>query len=167
MKLVTYPDHILKKVAKPVTEFGIWDDVIDEMTKIMIEKKGYGLAANQAGLDINLFIMYPYEGMSPRSYFNCEIVETFGEKIKMQEACLSLPNVSHEILRYNQVSIKYQDRNGNFVEQVLPVGITSQCAQHEIQHLKGMLYVDNLDMIKKTRVLKQYSRINFGSSKCT
>ena len=166
MKLVTYPNHILKKTSKTVTEFGIWDDVIDQMTSIMMEKKGYGLAANQVGLDINLFIMYPDKDTVPKAYFNCEVVQVFGEPIKMQEACLSLPNVGHEISRYNQVAIHYNDKDGKRISEILPEGIASQCAQHEIQHLQGMLYVDNLDMIKKARVLKQYSRINFGKSKC-
>ena len=166
MKLVTYPNPILKKTAKPVTEFGIWDDVIDQMIKMMFVNRGVGLAANQFGSDLNLFVMYPDKDMPPKAYFNCNIVQTFGVPIKMQEGCLSLPGVGHEILRYNQVAIKYNDKDGNLITELLPEGIVSQCAQHEIQHLQGMLYVDNLDMIKKGRVLKQYSRINFGKSKC-
>lgn len=166
MKLVTHPNPILKKKAKTVEEFGIWDDVIDQMTKLMVEYKGYGLAANQVGLDIDLFIMYPDKDMAPKAYFNAKIARVFGEKIPMREGCLSLPNVGHDVSRYNQVVIHYQDKDGNLFADLLPEGITSQCAQHETQHLMGMLYVDNLDMIKKTRVLKQYSRINFGKSKC-
>lgn len=166
MKLVTYPNPILKKTAKTVTEFGIWDDVIAQMTEVMIEKKGYGLAANQVGLDIDLFIMYQDKDFPIKAYFNCSVVQVLGEKIKMQEACLSLPNVGHEVLRHNQVAVQYNDKDGNLIVETLPEGIASQCAQHETQHLQGKLYVDNLDMIKKERVLKQYSRINFGSSKC-
>jgi peptide deformylase len=166
MKLVTYPSPILHKKAKDVDQFGIWDETIDQMIKIMEEKKGYGLAANQVGLDMNLFIMYPDKGFAPRAYLNCVITRRLGEPIKMQEGCLSLPNVGHEILRYNQVAIAYNDKNGTLHMETLPEGVVSQCAQHEVQHLQGMLYVDNLDMIKKGRVLKQYSRINFGKSKC-
>ena len=167
LKLITYPNPILKKSTIPVTEFGsVWDPIIDQMIKIMIEKKGYGLAANQVGLGMNLFIMYPDKGLPPKAYFNCKITKLFGEPIKMQEGCLSLPGVGHEILRYNQVEIDYDDKDGNQIKEMLPEGVPSQCAQHEIQHLQGMLYVDNLNMIKKGRVLKQYSRINFGKSKC-
>lgn len=166
MKIVTYPNPILKVSAKTITEFGIWSDTIDQMVKLMIEKKGYGLAANQVGLGANLFVMYPGKDLEPKAYFNCKIIQVFDEPIKMQEACLSLPGVGHEISRYNQVSVEYNGKDGNLIVETLPEGITSQCAQHEIQHLQGLLYVDNLDMIKRGRVLKQYSRMNFGKSKC-
>lgn len=166
MKLVTYPNPILRNTAKIVTEFGIWQNTIDQMIKIMIENKGYGLAANQVGLDIDMFVMYPDKDIPPKAYFNCDIRHLLGDPIKMQEGCLSLPNVSHEIVRYNQVTVQYFDKDGNFIVEELPEGIASQCAQHEVQHLQGILYVDNLDMIKKARVLKQYGRINFGKSKC-
>lgn len=166
MKLVTYPSPILKKPAKLVTEFGIWNETIDQMIKVMVENKGYGLAANQVGLDIDLFVMYPDKEAFPKAYFNCQIRHLIGNPIKMQEGCLSLPNVGHEILRYPQVTVQYYDKDGKFTVDDLPEGITSQCAQHEVQHLQGILYIDNLDMIKKGRVLKQYSRINFGKSKC-
>lgn len=166
MKLVTYPSPILKKPAKLVTEFGIWNETIDQMIKVMVENKGYGLAANQVGLDIDLFVMYPDKEAFPKAYFNCQIIHLIGNPIKMQEGCLSLPNVGHEILRYPKVTVQYHDKDGKFTVDDLPEGIASQCAQHEVQHLQGILYIDNLDMIKKGRVLKQYSRINFGKSKC-
>lgn len=166
MKLITYPNPILKKKTKDVTEFGIWDETINQMIALMVEKKGHGLAANQVGLDMNMFIMYPAKNELPQAYFNCKIKEQYGDLTKMRESCLSLPDVGEEINRYNQIVIEYQDRNGNKVVDILPEGIYSQCAQHEMDHLKGLLYIDHLDMIKKERVIKKYSRLHFGSSKC-
>ena len=167
MKLITYPNPILKKKTKEVTEFGIWSDTINQMIAIMVEKKGYGLAANQVGLDANFFIMYPDKDLPPKSYFNCTIKETVGDLEKMRESCLSLPDVSEDISRYKQITIEYQDKDGNKLTETLPEGIASQCAQHEMDHLKGLLYIDHLDMIKKERIIKKYNRLKFGSSKCT
>ena len=167
MKIVTYPSLILKKTARSVTEFGIWSDVIDQMVKLMVENKGVGLAANQVGLDIDLFVMQVDKEMPPKAYFNCQIRHLIGEPTKMQEACLSLPSVGHEITRYPEVVVQYYDKDGKFIVEDIPKGLASQCAQHEMDHLKGILYIDHLDMIKKGRIIKQYSRINFGKSKCT
>ena len=103
--------------------------------QLMIKEKGIGLAANQAGHDIRLFVMYV-----DREAFHCfnpEILEYSDEKVSFKEGCLSFPDQNCTILRPKQVLARFANANGQVQDRWFD-GIAARCYQHELDHLDGI-----------------------------
>lgn len=124
----------------------------------MKEAKGIGLAANQIGVSQAVCITDLEPGQEPKAYINPEITES-SDPISFDEACLSIPGVSEKTTRFNKVKVKYQNRFGEYVEEQLE-GIKAIAIQHEVDHLNGKLYIDQLSRLKKQLLAKQYQKRN-------
>ncbi len=96
MEVVHYGDPILRKKCKPVEDYKKLSGLIDDMFDTMYEENGIGLAANQVGVDLNLFIIdisdIEEEGESIHVFINGEIIESSGESW-FEEGCLSIPDI--------------------------------------------------------------------------
>jgi peptide deformylase len=140
MKLIVYPDPILRKKTKRVVRFDAsLRKLAQNMLSLMIENNGMGLAANQAGIDKSLFVCI----LNQKSYviINPSILKEEGEQIGT-EYCLSFPNIGKEVKRPNKILLRYQDLNGK--PQNLSVeGIHARCIIHEYEHLQGILMIDH------------------------
>lgn len=150
-------EAVLRKPTEKVTDFSGLGDLIKEMTEIMREEKGIGLAANQAGVSKSVCIIDITQGTNPVEIFiNPEIVSG-SDLIDFEEGCLSIPGISAVTKRYSKVKVKYKDIAGNDREEDMD-GLRAVAIQHEVDHLNGKLYVDSLSRLKRDIALKKYKK---------
>lgn len=143
-KVVYEGDDVLRKKAKPVTEFNEKiGTLIDDMYETMEEYDGVGLAAPQVGILRRVVVIDTSTEDEPMRYelINPEIVETEGE-VDGSEGCLSVPGKTGMVVRPQRVRVKAFDRNGDEVE-VVGEGLLARALCHEVDHLNGILFVDN------------------------
>jgi peptide deformylase len=133
------------------------------MNEIMINSNGIGLAAIQVNHPKQALVLnIPLEdGEQPAEnlieIINPNIVSKDGET-SYQEGCLSVPGFYEDIKRYENVTIEYQDRDGN--DKVLEAnGLLSIAIQHEIDHLNGILFIDKLSYSRRKKFEKEYKQL--------
>jgi peptide deformylase len=150
---VKYPDDILKQ---PCFEVITFDEklhaILDEMAELMKAEKGLGLAANQAGYRVRAFVMVDQKG-KVWEFVNPEITEKEGF-IQINEGCLSAPGVFVQVPRAQTVTIKAQDRSGQEFTVVCQ-DVEAVCAQHEIDHLDGIFYLEKTSRNQRRLAMKQ------------
>eukprot|EP01155_Anaeramoeba_flamelloides_P024836 Anaeramoba_flamelloidesa811322_88.p3 GENE.a811322_88~~a811322_88.p3 ORF type:complete len:172 (+),score=17.38 a811322_88:1941-2456(+) len=162
-EVLTYPNPILRKKSVDVTEFNEeLHTLLDDMYDTMIEKGGVGLAAVQIGVLQNILIInIPDEDdiqdkENLIEAINPVIVHKEGD-IVFKEGCLSVPGFHEEVTRYNKVTVEYQDRDGNKhsqdAEEFLAVAW-----QHEIEHLRGHVFIEKLSYLKRKKFEKEYKK---------
>lgn len=155
-KILIFPDPKLRKVAKKITVFDkSLVNLADKMLKTMYEADGIGLAATQIDVHVRLVVMdLSEERDNPRVFVNPEYDILDKSPFTYEEGCLSIPGFNEEISRPSKILLKWQDLKGDF-HQEEPEGIFNVCAQHEIDHLNGKLFVDYLSSIKRDRIRKK------------
>ncbi len=156
--IVTYNDSVLRQDAKPVKENSEeLQQLIDDMFETMYNSNGVGLAAPQIGKSIRLFVvdtdvmteeLEEEENVGPLVFINPEIVKTDGNEIKMEEGCLSIPDVRDDVNRPEMVEVSYLDRNFN-KHLIRTEGWLSRVIQHEYDHLKGVLFLDHISAFRR------------------
>jgi peptide deformylase len=157
--IVTAPDSILLRVAKPVTEFDIeLSNLIEDMIHLMFDFQGVGIAAPQVGDSLRLIVFMPLVHntdypMPPRVLINPVIYDYSKNYIEDWEGCLSLPGQMVKIFRPLWVDVHAQDEDGNEFEERFEY-LAARIVQHEINHLDGVLidkYIshNNLKLIAK------------------
>jgi peptide deformylase len=156
LKILIFPDPKLRKVAKKIDKFDKSLEMLSKnMLKTMYEAEGIGLAATQVDIHIRLVVMdLSEERNEPRVFVNPEYTILDKSLFTYEEGCLSIPGFNEEISRPSKILLKWQDLQGNFHEEK-PDGIFTVCAQHEIDHLDGKLFVDYLSPIKRDRIRKK------------
>lgn len=161
MSIVYYPEEILLNPTSEVNleEYGFENlkKLKDEMVSEMISLQGIGLAANQIGYDKRIFVMYlPQSSASHQSIMlvNPKIIRSGKDKISIKEGCLSFPDVQVEKQRNKIVTVQYFDENGVAQERVFK-GIEAVCVQHEIDHLDGKTFIDDLSMEEKHKIIEK------------
>ena len=156
LKILIFPDPKLRKVAKKIDKFDKSLEILARnMLTTMYEAEGIGLAATQVDVHIRLVVMdLSEERNEPRVFVNPEYTILDKSPFTYEEGCLSIPGFNEEISRPSKIILKWQDLQGNFHEDQ-PDGIFTVCAQHEIDHLDGKLFVDYLSPIKRDRIRKK------------
>ena len=156
LKILIFPDPKLRKVAKKIYKFDKSLEMLSKnMLQTMYEAEGIGLAATQVDIHIRLVVMdLSEERNEPRVFVNPEYTILDKSPFTYEEGCLSIPGFNEEISRPSKILLKWQDLQGNFHEEK-PDGIFTVCAQHEIDHLGGKLFVDYLSPIKRDRIRKK------------
>ena len=156
LKILIFPDPKLRKVAKKIDKFDKSLEMLAQnMLLTMYEAEGIGLAATQIDVHIRLVVMdLSEERNEPRVFVNPEYTILDKSPFTYEEGCLSIPGFNEEISRPSKILLKWQDLQGNFHED-RPDGIFTVCAQHEIDHLDGKLFVDYLSPIKRDRIRKK------------
>ncbi|MCD6400156.1 peptide deformylase [candidate division WOR-3 bacterium] len=152
-----FPDAMLKEKVPEVTEFGKeLEKVSKKMLRVMEEADGIGLAANQIGYLLKMFVAkLPDE--KPIIMVNPMIIEADGED-EMEEGCLSVPGIGVEIQRATRLYLKGFNTNGKEIEYELK-GLIARVAQHEIDHLNGILIVDYLSGKEFFRFQMEYEKM--------
>lgn len=121
-------------------------NLISEMLKTCASSNGVGLAANQVGKSLRLFVIYailPKEEELISAYINPEIINTSGKKISKEEGCLSLPGISSRVARMEKLTLEYTDESGA-KKTIQASGFKARIMQHEIDHLNGILICDKI-----------------------
>src|SRR5579884_3634260 len=137
-----YPDAALKMKARPVEQFD--DDLVqlaERMKLLMHDARGIGLAATQVGVLQRLFVFQPGEDEDAVAVVNPEIVERSEETDVADEGCLSIQGVTVPVERATTVTLVGRDERGEDVRYELDE-YYARCAQHEADHLDGVLMLD-------------------------
>lgn len=152
LNVLIYPDEQLRTIAEPVTEFDEQlQSFIDDMFETMYQEQGIGLAATQVNVHKQV-ITIDVEGDKSNQIvlINPEIIESSGET-GIEEGCLSIPGFRGFVPRKEKVTVKALNRHGE--EFTLEADeLLAICIQHEIDHLKGVMFVDYLSPLKRNRI---------------
>jgi peptide deformylase len=136
-----YPDAALKMQARSVTEF---DEQLvklaDRMKQLMHDASGIGLAATQVGVLQRMFVFQPEDG-DAQAVVNPELHDLSEETEEADEGCLSIQGITVPVARSLSLTLVGKDEQGGDVRFELD-GYEARCAQHETDHLDGVLMID-------------------------
>lgn len=153
LPILCYPDQRLHKVAQPVRAV---DDriraLIDDMLETMYDASGIGLAATQIDVHERLVVIdVSEERNQPLVLINAEITWMSDERVKGEEGCLSVPGIYDGVERATAVKVTALDRHGQ-TQNIEAEGMLAICIQHELDHLKGKVFVEYLSPLKQGRI---------------
>ena len=152
LNILRYPDARLHKISAPVTAF---DEslkyLVRDLAETMYAAPGVGLAATQVDVHKQVIVLDVSERRDALVVLvNPEIVEASGVS-DIEEGCLSVPGVYDIVARAERVKVRASDPNGNpFTLEAQ--GLLAVCIQHEMDHLKGKVFVEYLSQLKQQRV---------------
>ncbi len=172
LNILRYPDPRLHKIAKPVTVFDArLKTLIADMADTMYDAPGVGLAASQVDVHEQVIVIDTSETQTElRVFINPEIVWASAEMQVYDEGCLSVPGVYDGVERHARVKVRALDADGKSFE-VDADALLAVCIQHEMDHLKGKVFVEYLSPLKrnriKTKMLKEERELNRDKRKAT
>jgi peptide deformylase len=157
-KIIYLPDPRLRNPNKKIEVF---DDtlqtLIEDMFETMYDVKGVGLAAPQIGINIQLCVVDVIGDKTQQFVLvNPELIASEGE-CEFYEGCLSVPSAYDKVIRAPKVTVRAQDRHGKTFE-VSAEDLLAECFQHEIDHLNGKLFIDQLSPLKKAMARKKVDK---------
>lgn len=153
LNILRYPDPRLHKVAKPVAIFDArLKKLAADMAETMYDAPGVGLAATQVDVHEQLVVIDTSETHDElRVFVNPEIVWASEEKLVYEEGCLSVPGIYDGVERPARVKVRALDVEGKPFELEAD-GLLAVCIQHEMDHLKGKVFVEYLSPLKRNRI---------------
>lgn len=165
LNIHTYPDPILSKKAQEVSSIE-FNDELKELCKNMLytmyNAPGIGLAAPQVGVSKRIFVIdveynreetsedsgeYNLSNFHPMIFIN-PILKNQEGTTSYQEGCLSLPGIYEDVKRAETITIEYFDTDGN-MKEIVANELLAICAQHENDHLDGVVFIERLSSLKK------------------
>ena len=155
LNIIRFPDPRLRTKAVPVTDVsdGI-REFLNDMLETMYAAPGIGLAATQVNVHQQVVVIdISEEKNQPYFFINPVITKKDGEEIS-EEGCLSVPEYYAEVKRAETVTVEALDRNGKKFT-LDAEGLLAVCIQHELDHLKGKLFIDYLSPLKQKRLRKK------------
>ena len=152
LEILTYPDNFLRQPTRDVeTIDDEIQEIIENMAETMYQAPGVGLAAIQAGIDKSIIVYDPEadaEKWEYKALINPKIISSEGETVSENEGCLSVPDFRSDVKRAETVVVEGLDRTGKAV-RINANGLLSVILQHEIDHLKGILFIDRISALKR------------------
>lgn len=131
----------------------------DDMIETMYAASGLGLAANQVGVTSDLFVIdvgIEKEKRDPVIIIN-PIITASEEEVIAEEGCLSIPEVFAQVKRSQHVEVKGYDLKGNELRYEAE-GFLARAFQHEMDHLNGVLFWDNLSKVKRDILQRKFKK---------
>ena len=175
LQIYLYGQPVLRKetldIEKTYEEF---EALVANMFETMYKAEGVGLAAPQVGLPIRLFVIdgdplgedFP-ECKGLKSVFSMhQLTAREGDKVTMEEGCLSLPGVQEGVTRYSVITIKYLDENFEEKEETFG-GFAARIVQHEYDHLEGKVVIDHISPRRKQLIQGKLNNILKVNVRCT
>lgn len=161
--ILIHPDPRLKKVCAPVdgvpSEIG---KLAEDMLETMYDAPGVGLAAPQVGQLHRLFVMDCTKDddapKRPMVLINPEVTWTSDETNTYEEGCLSIPDQFASVTRPKQVRMAWTALDGTQQEEEFD-GLWATCAQHELDHLNGKLFIDYLGAMKRSMITRKMEKL--------
>lgn len=163
LQIHTFPDPILKQVAQSIEVF---DEALrktaDDMLETMYASNGIGLAAIQVAILKQLVVVDLLSGSEdeserdPHIFVNPNITEQSGETIS-EEGCLSVEEFRAEVKRAERITLEYQDVEGQ-PHTLVAEDLMAICIQHELDHLRGVLFIDHLPPLKQKMVKRRLAK---------
>ena len=177
LPIVAYGDVVLRKKGEIIDKnYPGLKELIANMKETMHNASGVGLAAQQIGKAIRLFVIdaTPFredEDLDEeeriilkdfkRVFINAKIISEEGEEWAFNEGCLSIPDVRQEVYRKSIITIEYLDEDFNKKSEVLN-GLAARVFQHEYDHIEGILFTDRISTLKKRLIKKKLENISKG-----
>lgn len=144
MEITKIPHEVLANKTKIIKtediKAGKYTQLVLDMKKAMVENMGVGLAANQVGQDLSIFVIDAKIALTnkvPEVYFNPEITDRSAETDDLEEGCLSIPSYYVEIPRSKKIMFKALDETGKKIK-FKAKGFLARVLQHETDHLNGL-----------------------------
>ena len=165
--IVIYGDPVLRKQAEDIRQdYPELGQLIKDMFETMYNAHGVGLAAPQIGKPIRLFVVdaSPVDESTrdfKKVFINPEIIEEGEEECKFEEGCLSIPGLRENVMRPDEITIKYLDENFQPHEETF-TGLASRVIQHEYDHIEGILFTDHISAFRKSMVRSKLSAMAKG-----
>ena len=179
LPIIAYGNPILRKKCENISRnYNKLNDLISNMWDTMYASSGVGLAAPQIGLSIRIFIVdaSPFSedekldkderlklSTFKKVFINPELIITTNKLNTFNEGCLSIPDVREDVIRENEIIIKYYDEN--FTKHELELnGLRARVVQHEFDHIEGILFTDKLSTFKKKLIKGKLNNISKGKT---
>jgi peptide deformylase len=161
LEVLHYPDKRLHLKAKKVEHFDVsLKKLVSDMADTMYENNGVGLAATQVNKQLRIFIMDLSGDDEPKKllvFINPEITKLVGT-VSSEEGCLSVPGIYETVERAERICLTYQDVDSK-THVVECDGLMAVCAQHELDHLNGKVFVEYLSNLKQNYIKKKMKKI--------
>ena len=178
LPIVAYGAPVLRKVCDDIkADYPGLQKLIEDMWETMYASNGVGLAAPQVNRDIRLFIIdstqifesmdaserkdYPDTPGTKQVFINAYIKELNGEEWVYNEGCLSIPKVKEDIMRNEEVTLRFQDEQFNEHLRTFS-GITGRVILHEYDHIEGKLFIDRISLLKRKLIKGKLDDISKG-----
>ena len=159
LKILQYPDPRLHTLAKPVATVN--DKVrklVADLAETMYAAPGVGLAATQVDVHKQVIVIDISETRDKLlTFINPEILASSGVS-DCEEGCLSVPGIFEKVQRAERITVRALDRQGKLFT-LDANGLLSVCIQHEIDHLKGKVFVEYLSRLKQARILNKLKKM--------
>jgi len=155
LPILEFPDPRLRTKAVPVDPAQLpspaFQRLFDDMFETMYAAPGIGLAASQVDFHQRFMVIDVSEEKNrPLVFVNPRITASSGEQV-YQEGCLSVPNIFADVTRANEITVTALDRHGEAFELSVD-GLLAVCIQHEMDHLKGKVFIEYLSQLKQQRI---------------
>jgi len=170
LPIYAYGQPVLKKEGETIgPDYPELKQLISDMFETMYNANGVGLAAQQVGLNLKLFVIDTIQvekeenkgkGIK-KAFINAEILEEEGDEWAYEEGCLSIPDVRGEVDRQPVIRIRYQDESFETFEETFD-GINARVIQHEYDHTQGKLFIEKLGPVKKQLIRRKLENIKHG-----
>jgi peptide deformylase len=152
LPVLRWPDERLHTQAAPVREVNdTIRQLVSDMAQTMYAAPGIGLAATQVDVHLQVLVIDISEARDELLVLiNPEILQLRGEA-EFEEGCLSVPGIYEKVRRAEWVKVRALDRDGQpFTLEA--TGLLAVCIQHEVDHLRGKVFVEYLSRLKQTRI---------------
>jgi peptide deformylase len=157
-EILIAPDPRLKLKARRVDKVDATvRKLMDDMLETMYAAPGIGLAAPQVGDAVQVIVLDVARDGEPRQPLrmaNPDIVWASDERVPAEEGCLSLPDQFAEVTRPAEVKVRYLDHE-NEIRELHAKGLLAVCVQHEMDHLRGVLFVDHISTLRRNMILRK------------
>ena len=159
LPILNYPDKRLRTQAKSVNKIDAQiKTLVADMFATMYARPGIGLAATQVDQHVRVIVIDISKNQDePLCLINPTIITKSGTDIQ-EEGCLSLPDYFAKVQRFAVIKVQALDVNGKQFELEADK-LLSVCIQHEIDHLRGVLFVDYLSKLKQKRILDKFNKL--------
>lgn len=169
-----YGHPVLREVTEDITpDYPDLKELIANMWETMYASEGVGLAAPQIGKSISVVVIdadpvaetFPDCAGKKMVLINPQVEVLDGETVTRAEGCLSLPGLSEDVKRVENIRVSYLDEDFQPREDVF-TGFLARIVQHECDHLDGMVYIDHVSPIRKQLIRKKLHNIIDGKIRC-
>jgi peptide deformylase len=158
LSIIRYPDERLHTVARPVESVnGEIRRLVEDMAQTMYAAPGVGLAATQVDVHEQVIVIDVSENRDQLLVLINPVILASRGASDFEEGCLSVPGIFEKIERAEWIRVRALDRNGQPFE-LEASGLLSVCIQHEMDHLRGKVFVEYLSRLKQRRILSKIKK---------
>ncbi|MDD3289144.1 MAG: peptide deformylase [Alphaproteobacteria bacterium] len=162
LPILIMTDPALREIAREVvTVDARIVKLMNDLLETMYKDNGIGLAANQVGVLERVIVIDISEnrtGSEALFMANPTITWSSEETFKYKEGCLSIPGQYADVVRPKRIRMNYLDQNGK-LQNLEAENLLSQCIQHEIDHLNGVLFIDHISKLKRGMITRKMEKI--------